>query len=96
MEACTPLPEGCIRGPDVHDSHLVIQYIQRTGANALHAYLEGVNALVEIERLLRLQEKLNELRRIRRFALTQLTVLEQRNPHAVATALEMIESNRQQ
>jgi hypothetical protein len=83
----TPLPETCIRGPELADPALIGAEIRAADSAALTAYQQGIHLLLTARTLLDAQSRLRELEQARAFLLGQLKTLEQQHPSQFAAAL---------
>jgi hypothetical protein len=83
----TPLPETCIRGPELADPALIGAEIRAADSAALAAYQQGIDLLLRARTLLDVQNRLCELKQARAFLLGQLKTLEQQHPSQFAAAL---------
>jgi hypothetical protein len=83
----TPLPETCIRGPELADPALIGAEIRAADSAALAAYQQGIDLLLTARTLLDAQTRLRELHQARAFLLGQLKTLEQQHPSQFAAAI---------
>lgn len=83
----TPLPQTCIRGPELADPALIGAEIRAADSAALAAYQQGIDLLLTARTLLDAQSRLRELEQTRPFLLGQLKTLEQQHPSQFAAAL---------
>jgi hypothetical protein len=82
-----PLPEHCIRGPELSDSEAISAELRKTDVAALAAYRQGIDLLITAYDLLADLTRLEELTQTRNFQLGLLRTLERQNRHAFAAAL---------
>lgn len=89
-----PLPDSCIRGPELHDPQAIQQQIAQQDEAALECYCTGIELVQHVWRLLKMQQRLHERRAARTFLLHQLRVMEQQHPQGVSAALALFDQQR--
>lgn len=89
-----PLPDSCIRGPELHEPQDIQQQIAQQDWAALESYRVGIDLVQRVWQLMEVQEQMQERRMARTFLLHQLRVMEQQTSQAVSAALSLFDQQQ--
>ncbi len=89
-----PLPDSCIRGPELHDPQDIQHQIAQQDWAALESYGVGIDLVQRVWKLMEVRERMHERLKARAFLLHQLRSMEQQTSQAVSAALALFDQQR--